>query len=119
MARLARIDIPDVAHHVTQRGNRRLPVFFCDEDRTTDLALLGEAARACRTTCLACCLMDNHVYVILVPQGPDGLCAMLSSNPETRIAYPSRPASRAIKSMRSWKIATTRAGASSRGRQKM
>ena len=28
MARLARIVIPDVPHHVTQRGNRRLPIFF-------------------------------------------------------------------------------------------
>jgi len=33
MARLPRIVIPDVPHHVTQRGNRRLPVFFSDEDR--------------------------------------------------------------------------------------
>jgi len=28
MARLARIVLPGVAHHVTQRGNRRLPVFL-------------------------------------------------------------------------------------------
>ena len=28
MARLARIVIPGVQHHVTQRGNRRLPVFL-------------------------------------------------------------------------------------------
>jgi putative transposase len=33
MARLARIVIPGVPHHVTQRGNRRLPVFFSDDDR--------------------------------------------------------------------------------------
>jgi putative transposase len=32
MARLARIVVPDVAHHVTQRGNRRQEVFFSDED---------------------------------------------------------------------------------------
>ncbi len=32
MARLARIVVPDIAHHVTQRGNRRQPVFFGDED---------------------------------------------------------------------------------------
>jgi hypothetical protein len=28
MARLARIVIPEVAHHVTQCGNRHLPIFF-------------------------------------------------------------------------------------------
>ena len=30
MARLSRIVIPQVAHHVTQRGNRRLPIFCSD-----------------------------------------------------------------------------------------
>jgi len=44
MARLARIVIPGVAHHVTQRGNRRLPVFFSDEDRRTYLELLAAAS---------------------------------------------------------------------------
>jgi putative transposase len=34
MARLARIVIPGVAHPVTQRCNRRLPIFFRDDDRT-------------------------------------------------------------------------------------
>jgi len=28
MTRLARIVVPQVPHHVTQRGNRRQPVFF-------------------------------------------------------------------------------------------
>jgi hypothetical protein len=32
VARLARIVIPDVPHHVTQRGNRRQPVLFGEED---------------------------------------------------------------------------------------
>jgi len=77
MARLARIVVPGVAHHVTQRGNRRLPVFFSDDDRQLYLALLAEAARAAGTQCLAWCLMDNHVHLILVPAGPDGLRATL------------------------------------------
>ena len=46
MARLARIVIPAVPHHVTQRGNRRLPVFFSDEDRQAYLALVAEACTA-------------------------------------------------------------------------
>jgi REP element-mobilizing transposase RayT len=32
MARLARVVIPHVPHHVTQRGNRRQEVFFDDSD---------------------------------------------------------------------------------------
>ncbi len=77
MARIARIVIPQVAHHVTQRGNRRLPVFFSDDDRREYLALLAEHGRAAGTRCLAWCLMDNHVHLLLVPESEDGLRAML------------------------------------------
>ena len=77
MARLARIVIPAVPHHVTQRGNRRLPIFFSDEDRTAYLDLIAQACKAQGTACLAWCLMDNHIHLILVPQSEDGLRATL------------------------------------------
>lgn len=77
MARLARIVVPGAPHHVTQRGNRRLPVFFSDEDRRLYLSLLAGASERSRTRCLAWCLMDNHVHLILVPETADGLRAML------------------------------------------
>jgi hypothetical protein len=48
MARLPRIVIPQVPHHVTQRGNRRLPVFFGDDDRRLYLQLLAAASRAAK-----------------------------------------------------------------------
>ena len=32
MARIARIVVPGLPHHVTQRGNRREQVFFFDDD---------------------------------------------------------------------------------------
>ncbi len=32
MARLARVVAPGLPHHVTQRGNRREPVFFGEDD---------------------------------------------------------------------------------------
>ena len=32
MARLARILLPSIPYHVTQRGNRRQQASFCDED---------------------------------------------------------------------------------------
>jgi putative transposase len=78
MARLARIVIPHAAHHVTQRGNRRLPIFFSDEDRSAYLAELCAGCAATGTRCLAWCLMDNHVHLILVPQAADGLRAALA-----------------------------------------
>jgi hypothetical protein len=33
MARIARVVVPDLPHHVTQRGNRREPAFFETDDR--------------------------------------------------------------------------------------
>ena len=78
MARLARIVIPHMAHHVTQRGNRRLPVFFSDADREVYIGLLAEFAQTSQTRCLAWCLMDNHVHLVLVPETTDGLRAMLA-----------------------------------------
>lgn len=77
MARIARIVIPKVPHHVTQRGNRRLPVFFSDEDRAAYIQLLQKACAEHSTRCLAWCLMDNHIHLILVPDNADGLRATL------------------------------------------
>jgi hypothetical protein len=42
MARLARVVVPGVAHHVTQRGNRRQETFFNEADYAAYLALLKE-----------------------------------------------------------------------------
>ena len=77
MARLARVVIPGVAHHVTQRGNRRLPVFFGDDDRLLYLDLLQTGCAKADVRCLAWCLMDNHVHLVLVPADADGLRAVL------------------------------------------
>jgi len=77
MARLARIVLPGVAHHVTQRGNRRLPVFFGDDDRRLYLSLLRDGCARAGVRCLAWCLMDNHVHLILVPSDADGLRSAL------------------------------------------
>ena len=40
MARFARIVIPDVPHHITQRGNRRQQTFFKDDDYAAYVELL-------------------------------------------------------------------------------
>jgi len=87
MARLSRIVIPGVPHHVTQRGNRRQPIFFSDEDRLFYLGLLREGCAKARVECLAWCLMDNHVHLILVPADADGLRAALA---EAHRRYSSR-----------------------------
>ena len=78
MARLARLVVPDVPHHITQRGNRRQPVFFGEEDYAAYKALVGEACALNGVKCLAWCLMPNHVHLILTPATADGLRAALA-----------------------------------------
>ena len=45
MARIARVVVPGLPHHVTQRGNRREPVFFEADDYRLYRRLVGAAAR--------------------------------------------------------------------------
>ena len=77
MARLARSVLPETPHHVTQRGNRRQPVFFEDDDYRFYLHLVDEFAQKADTRIIAYCLMPNHVHFILTPTHQDGLRAAL------------------------------------------
>jgi putative transposase len=65
--------IPGVAHHVTQRGNRRQPIFFADEDYQKYRYLLTRACFEHRLDILVYCLMPNHVHLIAVPEAEDSL----------------------------------------------
>jgi putative transposase len=70
---------------VIQRGNHREAIFFSDQDRLRYLAMLSEACAAQAVRCLAWCLMDNHVHLILVPPDAGALRAALAST-HTRFA---------------------------------
>lgn len=78
MPRLARIVVPGCPHHVTQRGNRREPVFFGPGDYRFYRQLLTESAARAGTEVWAYCLMPNHIHLVLTPQGEDGLRATLA-----------------------------------------
>ena len=73
MARLARVVVPGVPHHVTQRGNRRGRTFFSDADYRLYRDLLATASAAAQTEIWAYCLMPNHVHVIATPSDAAGL----------------------------------------------
>lgn len=75
MARLPRLVVPGLPHHVTQRGNRRLQTFFDDDDYALYKHLLGEAAGKAGSEIWCYCLMPNHVHIIIVPSHEDGLRA--------------------------------------------
>jgi hypothetical protein len=78
VARLARVVIPGIPHHVTQRGNGRQRTFFEDGDYALYLDLLAAAAESAQTEVWAYCLMPNHVHIVLTPSDEGGLWRTLS-----------------------------------------
>ena len=78
MPRTARLVLPGIPHHITQRGNRRQPTFLCEPDYTFYVSLLGHWCRKRGTSVWAWCLMPNHVHLILAPANEDGLRAALA-----------------------------------------
>ena len=66
MARIARVVVPGLPHHVTQRGNRREPVFFGAGDYQLYRRLIAAAARRAGAEIWAYCLMPNHVHLIVI-----------------------------------------------------
>ena len=73
MARMARVVVPGMAHHVTQRGNRRQRTFFRKDDYRAYVELMAEWCGRCGVGVWGYCLMPNHVHLIVVPETEDGL----------------------------------------------
>ncbi len=67
MARIARLVVPGVPHHVVQRGNRRQRTFFGARDFDLYRTLLARKCRDAGIEVWAYCLMPNHVHLIVVP----------------------------------------------------
>lgn len=73
MPRTARIVIPGLAHHVTQRGNNRQDVFFVHDDRAAYLTFLARECQRYRVAILGYCLMTNHTHLLLMPTTAESL----------------------------------------------
>jgi putative transposase len=73
MPRIARIVIPGIPHHITQRGNNRQDVFFLEDDRRHYLDILRVQSAKWGMEVLAYCLMTNHVHLVAIPQAQDSL----------------------------------------------
>lgn len=67
MARPPRLDLPEVAQHVVQRGNDRRPCFFTTSDYQCYLSELHEIAQRMDCAIHAYVLMTNHVHLLMTP----------------------------------------------------
>ena len=73
MPRIARIVVPGEPHHIIQRGNRRLPTFFKDDDYIHYLESMRFWCDKHEVEIWAYCLMTNHVHLIATPKTEQGL----------------------------------------------
>ena len=65
MPRRPRENVEGGIYHVYARGNSGEIIYCDDVDRHIYLRMLGKAIDAKRWRCLAYCLMDNHVHLLL------------------------------------------------------
>jgi hypothetical protein len=73
MGRLARVVLPGVVHHITQRGVRSMDIFYSEKDRKEYLFLLNQQAEKAGLRYVAYCLMTNHVHLLAIPYKEDSL----------------------------------------------
>ncbi|MBS1258157.1 MAG: hypothetical protein MAG551_01210 [Candidatus Scalindua arabica] len=78
MSRTARIVVPDLPYHITQRGNYQQEIFQDNEDRLNYLSWINEYSKKYKLSIFAYCLMDNHVHFIVIPQKEDSLAKVFS-----------------------------------------
>ncbi len=64
MARLPRLNLPDIPQHVVQRGNNRQVCFFAEQDYCVYLDKLKEYAKRYKVDVHAFVLMTNHLQGI-------------------------------------------------------
>jgi putative transposase len=80
VSRRPRSALPDGVYHVTAHAIWGLSLFQDDEDRRSFLWLLGESTSRCDVRCLAYCLMNTHVHLLLEGTSTDLGAAMQRLN---------------------------------------
>jgi len=83
MGRIARIIVPGHLHHVAQRGVRRMPVFFNDEDRDLYTRLLRKFGLMHGLEFAAYSWMTNHVHLVAVPARHESLARGIGDSHKT------------------------------------
>jgi len=79
VARLARIVLPHIPHHIVQRARAGLNLFADDADYGEYSDMLAHNLRGARL--VSVCLMPDHVHLIAIPSTSDALARMMG---ETR-----------------------------------
>lgn len=87
MARLPRLTLPELPHHVIQRGNNRQAIFTSTEDREFLLELIAENSVRFGVAVHAFVLMDNHFHLLVTPQTVEGVPKMMQAVGRRYVRY--------------------------------
>ncbi|MDM0045402.1 transposase [Variovorax dokdonensis] len=87
MARLPRLTLPGLPHHVIQRGNNRQFIFVDRADREKMLSLLAEHATRQGVAVHAYVLMDNHFHLLATPSTATALPQWMQSVGRQYVRY--------------------------------
>lgn len=87
MARLPRLTIPGLPHHVIQRGNNRQAIFADQTDYQTLLALIEEHAPKAGVAIHAYVLMSDHFHLLATPDSEQGLAHLMQGVGRRYVRY--------------------------------
>ena len=87
MTRLRQFDLPDVPHHVIQRGTDRCRIFRDDRDYRFFLNCLWDASERYHCDVHAYVLMTNHVHFLMTAHAERGLSKLMQSVGSRYVPY--------------------------------
>ncbi len=79
MARLPRLALAGLPHHVIQRGHNRQPVFLDDVDRQAYIDALREARALHQVQVHGYVLMSEHVHLLVTPPSAEALGRLMQA----------------------------------------
>lgn len=87
MARLPRLTLPGLAHHLIQRGNNRDLIFRSPADHETMKSLLAENSNNYGVAIHAYVLMANHFHLLATPRDDKALPQMMQAVGRSYVRY--------------------------------
>ena len=79
MARLPRLNLPNIPQHIVQRGNNRQVTFVEADDYVVYLEKLKCYAKEYEVKVHAFVLMKNHVHLLATPTTSNGVSKLMQS----------------------------------------
>lgn len=90
MPRRPRVSLPNVPHHIIQRGNNRQACFYDEQDYRFYLEWLQKYADEARCAIHAYVLMTNHVHLLLTPETAESAGKMMKRLGQRYVQYVNR-----------------------------